>query len=504
VDIAEIRFNRAGPPSDSEAVCDERRSPNGDFVKKEQTTFIWVVSCFFVLTGLCLNQWVLHPLLLLEDGKQSVLRLLVVWVYDISAVTSGLLLLVRRNKTTLSGQTFIFSGLTLLLIGIGMELVLGAIVWMVPSLDQMLTPTFVPQALSNPQFGMIPNPRYPGHDANGFRNPVALSKADCVTIGDSFTYGYGVRDSQSWPSQFQRLSGQTVYNMSFNGYGPIEALMLMNRAVDLRPSRVIYAMFIGNDCCDAYRSVYDRNQFPEFKSHDPEVQKAIGDRDRQAPYEQIDGSRESVVPLSRNKTWIAVKRLKLCRLFFAAEVAIQSRTNNLLSSVHYFRFRDQRRIAMTRSDRFELFETPDFATILVPAPRQKAMDLDDPRIEEGLRISHQSLLEMNHAAQSHAIELVVLLIPTKERVFYEFYPAYNRVASESMSRLVKQEDEMRRRTLGFLGEQKIAYIDLLPRIQNCLAKSEQPYFKDSDNHFNAIGNEVVAKAVDEYLTRERK
>jgi hypothetical protein len=473
-------------------------------VKKDHTTFIWVVSCILVLSGLCLNQWVLHPLLLLEDGKRSVLRLLIVWGYDISAVTSGLLLLVRRNKTTLSGRTFFFSGLTVLLMGIGMELALEAIVWVVPSLDQRLSPSFIPQALPNPQYGMIPNPRYPGHDANGFRNRIALTKADCVTIGDSFTYGYGVPPEQSWPYQFQCLTGHSVYNMSFNGYGPIEELMLMNRAVDLRPSLVIYAMFIGNDSCDAYRSVYYRNQYPEFKTNSETIQGAILDRERQAPFEETASPRDIVPPLSRNTTWTGIKRLKFCRLFFALETAIQSKTHGVLSNFRYLRFRDQRYIAMTHSESYELFETPDFVTILNPTPRQRGVNLEDPRIGEGLRISHQALLEMKHTAQSHAIDFLVLLIPTKERVFYEFYPAYHRVASESMNRLVKQEDEIRRRTLGFLGEQKISCVDLLPALKNCLVKSEQPYFKDSDTHFNSIGNEVVAKAVDEYLKRARE
>jgi lysophospholipase L1-like esterase len=504
VDFAEFRSNRAGPPVDSETKRDEQRSPNGDFVKKNHATFIWVVSCFFVLSGLCLNQWLLHPLLLLEDGKQSVLRLMVVWVYDISAVASGILLLVRRNTTILSGRTFFFPGLTLLLMGIGMELALEAAAWIVPSLDQRFSPVVVYQALPDPQYGMIPNPRYPGHDANGFRNPTALTKAEYVTIGDSFTYGCSVQPYQSWPAQLQRITGHSIYNMSFNGYGPIEERMLMNRAVELQPSLVIYAMFIGNDLCDAYRSVYYRNQFPELKNPIAEVQKAILDRERRAPFEEAAGPQEFVSPLSRNTTWTAVKRLKLCRLFFAAEVAIQSKTDGIVSNFRYLHFRDQRRVAMAHSDRFELFETPDFATILVPAPRQRVIDLDDPRIEEGLRISHQVLRDMKHAAQSRAIDFLVLLIPTKERVFFEFYPAYNRVASESMSRLVKDEDEIRHRTLDFLGEQKIAYIDLLPELKNSLVKKEQPYFQDNDNHFTSIGNEVVAKAVEEYLKRERK
>jgi len=502
VENSEFRLNQASSPTDSETIRDEQPSPNGDFVKKNHARFIWVVSCFLVLSGLCLNQWVLYPQLVLGNGQRSILLLIVVWGFDVSAVTSGLLLLVRRNKTTLSPRTFFFSGLMLLLMVVGMELALQAVVWGIPSLDQMLSSVPILPALPDPQYGRIPNPRFPGHDANGFRNPIALTKADCVTIGDSFTYGCRVRPNQSWPSQLQRLTDRSIYNMSLGGYGPIEELMLLNRAVEMRPSLVIYAMFIGNDIYDAYTSVYYRNQFPEFKTQDAAFQKAIADREREAPFDDTVRMQDTVSLLFRDMTGSALNRLKLCRLFCAMEAAIQSKTDGILSNFHYLNFRNERRTAMANSEYYELFETPDYVTILIPAFRHKGVNLDDPRIEEGLRISQQALLKMNTTAQTHAIDFLVLLIPNKERVIYEFYPANNRVASEAMSRVVKYEDEIRRRTLGFLGERKISCIDLLPVLKNYLANGGRPYFIDHDTHFNPEGNGLVARIVDQYMKKE--
>ena len=51
-----------------------------------------------------------------------------------------------------------------------------------------------------------------------------------VAIGDSQTYGMAVRREQAWPQQIETLSGRTVYNMSFGGYGLVEGLALLEEA----------------------------------------------------------------------------------------------------------------------------------------------------------------------------------------------------------------------------------------------------------------------------------
>jgi lysophospholipase L1-like esterase len=486
---------------EAETTCAEPLVPTQDLGMRNRVKWGWVMPAFLILSGLFLNQWLLHPVLVLDDNTRSALRLAIVWVYDVVAVTSGLLLLVRRNKTSFSLRTFCYSGFLLLLMVIGMEVALDAIVWIVPSLDKMLSLVPVHQALPDPQYGMIPNPRYPGHDANGFRNPIALTQADWVTIGDSFTYGGSVRPDQSWTSLLQRHTGRSIYNMAFDGYGPIEELMLLKRAVDLRPSLVICAMFFGNDAHDAYRSVYHRNQFPEFKTQDADLQKAILDREREDPLKITASPQDSLSPLSRNTKWTVVKRLKLLRLFFAAETAIQGNVNGIAGS-HYLKYRTQRRLAEAHSEEYELFETPELVTILVPANRCRGVNLGDPRIVEGLRITHQALLEMNTIVQSHGIEFLVLLIPTKERVCYELFSAYNHTVSEAMNRLVNLEDEVRRRNLDFLNERNIPHIDLFPSLKNSLANGERPYFMDHDTHFNPAGNRVVADVVEQYLKKK--
>ena len=56
-------------------------------------------------------------------------------------------------------------------------------------------------------FGYRLNPGHPTIDKNGFRNR-GQKKAVVAVIGDSHTYGSNVRPEQSWPEQFEKMTGE--------------------------------------------------------------------------------------------------------------------------------------------------------------------------------------------------------------------------------------------------------------------------------------------------------
>src|SRR5262249_40649062 len=79
-----------------------------------------------------------------------------------------------------------------------------------------------------------------GHDEWGFRNARRPEKADIVCVGDSMTYGIGARARESWPAVLAEIRGETVYNMSLGGYGPIQYFQLIRTlAVKLRPKTIL-------------------------------------------------------------------------------------------------------------------------------------------------------------------------------------------------------------------------------------------------------------------------
>lgn len=103
----------------------------------------------------------------------------------------------------------------------------------------------------DPVLGYKPNPGFSGivhhppywdnvHvsiDPHGFRRNVDghnvsdHSKKHVLTVGDSFTFGDQVHNSQTWPACFARKTGLEVWNGGVGGYGAAQALMRAEQAV---------------------------------------------------------------------------------------------------------------------------------------------------------------------------------------------------------------------------------------------------------------------------------
>ncbi len=88
------------------------------------------------------------------------------------------------------------------------------------------------------------------HDEIGFRNPVGTytenAFVDVVTLGDSFTYGYG--SSRGWPDQLRERSGLTVLNLAQTGGSVPEWIGAFREyGMDKTPSIVIATTWDAND-----------------------------------------------------------------------------------------------------------------------------------------------------------------------------------------------------------------------------------------------------------------
>lgn len=484
-----------------------------------------------ILSVALLNPFIHYSFVMLENGLESLLRNILLWMYDIGAVWVGGYLLLHRKRLVLHGKAILFRLAAIGLVIACIEASLRILSAVSPRINTLLSGVVAEPMRSDPRFGAVPNPAFPGHDRNGYRNPAALERAAIVTIGDSFTYGTGVSVSQTWPQQLHGISGQSVYNMSLGGYGSIEAMMLVEQAISMHPSLVVFATYNGNDLMDAFRAVYGRGQYEEFKTNDPAKAEEIRTLEEQdplivkikrvtrtmwaSPYnrtsaaagiqaEPMDTPTPEAPKTGRSDTavgpnpsvWKTIKRSKVLRLFFVAEQILQKTFVD--TPPHRFKWEQQHPDPVMH----EIFDTPAFKTLFTPAYRHLAMNLDDPRVEEGLRISHQAIRRMHEVLQAQEIGYVVLLIPTKERVFYELYPEYHKTPSDAMQWLVDQESQIRQRTLAFLEENKIAYIDLLAVLRDCFKDGRQPYFMDNDAHFNAVGHAAVAQAVYRYLNEQ--
>ncbi len=84
-------------------------------------------------------------------------------------------------------------------------------------------------------------------DSQGFRVHPQHAPAKAPTIlamGDSFTFGDGVSDDQSWPAHLERLSSQHVVNAGVFGYGFDQIVMRAERvAPQVHPDWTVVAFY---------------------------------------------------------------------------------------------------------------------------------------------------------------------------------------------------------------------------------------------------------------------
>ena len=131
-------------------------------------------------------------------------------------------------------------------------------------------------------------------------------------------------------------------------------------------------------------------------------------------------------------------------------------------------------------------------TVLTPGLRQLALDLADPRIAEGARLTELFMQSIDQQVRQRGRHQLVVFIPTKESVYA--VPAGSPM-TESHQRLVTMETEVRRRIGGFLANQQIAYVDALPALQAAAQRGTELYPADSDGHPTAGGYAVIAQSV---------
>lgn len=97
-------------------------------------------------------------------------------------------------------------------------------------------------------FGFKVNPGLKNIDKFGFRNIYKKSENFQVSaIGDSHTYGYGVKSKDSWPNQLEKmLNNVSVYNYGVGGNGIYSYHFLINDSLK-NNKKIILALYLPND-----------------------------------------------------------------------------------------------------------------------------------------------------------------------------------------------------------------------------------------------------------------
>lgn len=390
----------------------------------------------------------------------------------------------------------IFAAVTVLLVIVFLEVVLNLFALMSPRVDRLLArpsaDSFSAQTVPDERLGYRPNPAFPGHDSKGFRNPEVPAKVEVVVFGDSQTKGTGVKPEEAWPRQLEPMIGETVYSMAYDGYGPVHSLILWDEAIALEPKIIIEAFYAGNDLFDAFNIVYNRGQYDELKSSDPQLQKSVREAEKSKPIAKYVSRMFKMRAKQHPARFFLSKRSKVYGLLRRMRYELR---RYLAGSQDQDPWVRAKAFAEAHSAYTQVFNNGRFRTVFTSEYRLSALNLKDPRIVEGYKISLRAIHRMNESAADRNIRFIVVLIPTKELVFQLLWSN----ASSTYRILTENETVFWKITKDFLERNGIEYVDALPTLREQLTTGVQPYQVSHDGHPNGHGHRAIAKLITAYL-----
>ena len=370
-------------------------------------------------------------------------------------------LLVYAMKIT--WKTIIFTFITFSLVLIFLELSLIFASFLSSRINQLLLPPS--HTVPDDRLGHRPNPELPDHDNKGFRNVSVPKEAKIVALGDSQTYGTGVKSQYAWPRQLELLVDNTVYSMAYGGYGPAHSLILFEEATNLKPDVYIEAFYAGNDLFDSFNLVYNREQLTELKTINKNIERTVRSAEEVEPI-SLHVSR--MFRMGKDKKEES-KRRQSMREFLSRHSKLYGLLRcvrrELFNSISYTETKNAwkraKKFAKANSNYCEIFENGNFKTIFTSEYRLSAIDLQDSRIAEGLRISLEAIKRMSELAVQQDKRFLVILIPTKELVFKNL----SQNPSSTYHALIKNEELFWKITKEFLKKHDIEFVDALPSFE---------------------------------------
>ena len=315
------------------------------------------------------------------------------------------------------------------------------------------------------------SPNSGGHDDWGFRNYERPSRVDIVAIGDSQTYGVSARSHQSWPAHLSKISELSTYNMALGGYGPLQYLhLLKSKALELKPKTVIVGLYFGNDFLDSYNRAYSVAQWAHYRNTEVTVP--------ETPQNDVVIRPKNGRFLGSFRNWMAGKSV-IYRLVTQSALGDKVRDEELVSG--------NQDLVDLNFDKIRQTFTPNL--------RLKTVNLESPAVREGVRISKIAISEMKAICASRNIELLVVLIPTKELVYSELIEIrFNDSMTNTFVSLVKNETSIRDDLSDYLSNENISFVDVLPPLRRMAEKGEDLY-PFNDGHPNGFGYSVIANEV---------
>jgi lysophospholipase L1-like esterase len=296
----------------------------------------------------------------------------------------------------------------------------------------------------------------------GFRESSEIGAAEIVTLGDSFTFGWGVDEAESWPGLLESQLGRSVYNLGIHDASPRQELELLKHVLreqgeKIRIRKLLWMFYEGNDLEDDYTEEVQRQDVVRVPLTRGTVIEAM---------ERFMGTikRQSVVyRLRRGQiAWKTAKAVDASNPYSVDGVA-------LLYPLYHSKQLGPRLFSKT------------FVDLAAQPASYVRTHWNRGALEEVIG-------EMRSLADEHDFEVAVITAPTASRLHGPHFDNFPKISE-------------RPHFLDFVEELSssagFATVDLY-ELMKPYAGTELLYFRD-DDHFNRRGNSLAAELIQREL-----
>lgn len=310
------------------------------------------------------------------------------------------------------------------------------------------------------EFNHIANINSLGYRGSEFSHQKTNSKFRILVVGDSFTFGHGVEDYQTYPARLENFLRESnskieVINAGYaSGFSPDSYyLYLQEEGFKLMPDLVIMGFFVWNDIADLKETEWievDQEGLPlKIKSRLRKV-----DNDGYLTF--VKSKKRYRFPILRNS--------HLFQLIYSQK---QSFLNKLIDKLDKNSSFDPEREAN------EIYDNCIF--------RENCFERYKAEWEKTKKV----IMASKNLLDEKEVLFIIILIPTKEQVTNGW---------EDLSE--KETLSVNRKLAEFFDENNIAYLDLYSRFKNEF--SDNLYYK-KDSHWSFGGHLKAAGEIKNYL-----
>jgi hypothetical protein len=275
----------------------------------------------------------------------------------------------------------------------------------------------------------------------GFRGgPLERAKGDrrrVLVLGDSFTYGVGVEDDETFSARLEQLEpGLEVINTGANGYGTgQELLLLRDEGLAFEPDIVLVAFFWNDIANNVER--------------------------KDVRFDLRDG--QLVYPARRDGL---------------PPVSTEPRRHRWLRHSYAYRF---------ASDRLKILRF--WMKVQLGQPIQEGARVGPAERAAAWEVQFALLREMRELCRARGAQLLLVLIPEQVQV---------EPGTEVLG-LVEDDYEVQGPLLAFAKREGIAALDLLPALRAEHERTGEPLYYRQDRHFLPRAHQVAALEIQRAL-----